>query len=65
MKKFMMYHPLRETLKVDDWQRVQKSLDNAMSEQFATEDELDAAADVFYDAIANKTQTHFGVTTLQ
>ena len=58
------YHPLRDRLTQEDWQRIQNALD---TEDYSnvTEDEIDAASDVFYDAIAGAEQTHLGVTTVQ
>ena len=61
----MMSHPLREKLTKDDWVRIQKVWDNELPDSHATTEEIDAAHDVFYDAIAGHTQTHLGVLTLQ
>ena len=58
-------HPLRKTLTKADWKRIQKVLDKELDDSYATLEELEAAHDVFYDAIAGETQTHLGVTTLQ
>ena len=58
------YHPLRDELTKEDWQRIQDALD-AQEYSNVTLDELDAANDVFYDAIAGAQQTHLGVTTVQ
>jgi hypothetical protein len=57
-------HPLRNTLTQDDWQRIQNALDTD-DVNSVTQEELDAAHDVLYDAIVAKTQTHEGITTLQ
>lgn len=57
------YHPLRDKLKDDDWQRIQEVIDRKHDD--ATVEEIEAANDVFYDAIACKMQTHLGVTTIQ
>lgn len=61
----MMTHPLREKLTKDDWVRIQKVWDKELPEDHATPEEIDAAHDVFYDAIAGHQQTHLGVLTLQ
>jgi len=61
----MMAHPLRESLTKDDWVRIQKVWDKELPEHHATDEEIDAAHDVFYDAISGHTQTHLGVLTLQ
>ena len=61
--KYMKQHPLRKTLTKEDWKRIQNSIDN--NNDCATLEELDAAHDVFYDAIAGGSQTHLGVLTLQ
>jgi len=57
-------HPLRNTLTQEDWQRIQTAMQtddvNAI-----TDEELDAAHDVLYDAIVHKLQTHFGTTVIQ
>lgn len=58
------YHPLRDTLTQEDWNRIQAAMDSKDYTN-VTEDELDAAHDVFYDAIAGAQQTHYGITTLQ
>lgn len=65
MTKYMVIHPLRKTLTKQDWKRIQAVLDRELDETNATTDEIEAAHDVFYDAIAGSTQTHFGITTLQ
>lgn len=57
-------HPLRDTLTKEDWSRIQTAMDTKNYDN-VTEDELDAAHDVFYDAIAGAEQTHLGVTTIQ
>jgi histidine ammonia-lyase len=61
--KYLMEHPLRSTLSKKDWKRIQAAIDKKHDN--ATLDEIEAAHDVFYDAIAAQTQTHYGVTTLQ
>lgn len=58
------YHPLRDSLTKKDWQRIDAAIESK-DYTAVTEDELDAANDVFYDAIAGAQQTHLGVTTLQ
>ena len=57
-------HPLRDELTRADWQRIQDALD-ANEYSKVSEDELDAAHDLLYDAIAGEQQTHLGVTTIQ
>ena len=61
---FMNEHPLRNSLSKTDWQRIQKAIDT-QSYDAVSIDEIDAANDVFYDAIAGQKQTHLGVITLQ
>ena len=61
----MKYHPLRKSLNKEDWKRIQAVLDKELDESAATVEELEAAHDVFYDAIAGAEQTHSGVITLQ
>lgn len=63
--KHQTQHPLRETLTKEDWQRIQEVIDRTIPEHNATLEEIEAAHDVFYDAIAAQEQTHYGVTTLQ
>lgn len=58
------YHPLRDSLTKEDWKRIDAAIDSK-DYSTVTDDELDAAHDVFYDAIAGAQQTHLGVTTLQ
>lgn len=62
---FMVEHPLRKDLDKSDWQRIQEVIDRKIPDHNASIEELDAAKDVFYDAIAAQTQTHYGVITLQ
>lgn len=62
--EFMNTHPLREKLAKEDWQRIQTAIDTKCYDA-VTGDEIDAANDVFYDAIAGKKQTHLGIITLQ
>jgi hypothetical protein len=59
----MTRHPLRNKLTKEDWRRIQDVIDGKHDD--ATADEIDAAHDVYYDAIAGAEQTHFGITTLQ
>lgn len=61
----MIMHPLRKTLSEDDWKRIQAVLNRELDESNATLEEIEAAHDVFYDAIAGAEQTHYGITTLQ
>ena len=56
-------HPLRNTLTEADWTRIQDAIDRKHDD--ATIEEIEAAADVLYDAIVAKLQTHDGITTLQ
>jgi len=60
----VMVHPLRSTLTDDDWTRIQTAIDKNLTHT-VTDEELDAAHDVLFDAIAGKLQTHLGITTLQ
>jgi len=62
---FMKQHPLRDKLEAEDWQRIQKVLDRELDDSHASLDEINAANDVFYDAIAGEKQTHLGCLTLQ
>jgi|TARA_R110000782_G_scaffold9566_2_gene30676 histidine ammonia-lyase len=59
------HHPLRDTLTKEDWKRIQEVIDNKLDITLATLEEINAANDVFYDAIAGSQQTHYGVTTFQ
>lgn len=61
----LLQHPLRESLTRKDWKRIQKVIDRKLDITMATLDEMDAANDVFYDAIAAFSQTHYGITTFQ
>jgi len=61
----MKKHPLRDKLSKADWNRIQEVINNKIPEHNASPDEIDAAADIFYDAIAGSTQTHLGVLSLQ
>lgn len=63
MTKKLPYHPLRDTLTKEDWKRIQEVIDKKHDN--ATLEEIEAANDVFYDAIAGAEQTHLGVTTVQ
>ena len=62
--KFMNEHPLRNSLNRKDWLRIQNAIDTK-SYDAVSHEEIDAANDVFYDAIAGQKQTHLGVVTLQ
>lgn len=62
---FMNQHPLRNTLKQADWKRIQSVIDGELPDDSATADELVAAHDVLFDAVAGHEQTHLGVVTLQ
>jgi len=62
---FMKQHPLRDELGKKDWKRIQKVLDRELDDSHATLAEIDAAHDVFYDAIAGEKQTHLGILILQ
>lgn len=57
-------HPLRKTLTQEDWTRIQTAMETEDVHSI-TDEELDAAYDVLYDAIVAKTQTHLGTTVLQ
>lgn len=61
--KNMIQHPLRDTLTAEDWKRIQQVIDREHDN--ATTEELEAAHDVFYDAIAGEKQTHLGSYMLQ
>jgi hypothetical protein len=61
----MKSHPLRKKFTKDDLIRLQGVIDNKTSNKYATLDELNAAHDMYYDAIAGSMQTHLGITTLQ
>ena len=56
-------HPLREKLQPEDWCRIQVAMESQDVDS-VTDDEIDAAYDVLYDAIAAKTQTHKGLLVL-
>ena len=62
---FLTEHPLRSELSQKDWKRIQAVIDRKLPEYKATTDEITAAHDVFYDAIAGSEQTHLGVYILQ
>lgn len=62
---FMNQHPLRNSLEQADWKRIQSVMDGDLSDDNATADELEAAYDVLFDAVAGHEQTHLGVTILQ
>lgn len=59
-----MIHPLRDTLTQDDWQRIQTAMETEDVDSI-TDEELDAAQDVLYDAIVARLQTIPGTTVLQ
>jgi hypothetical protein len=61
--KHLLQHPLRDTLTDQDWQRIQGAINREHDE--VTIEEIAAAQDVFYDAIAGAQQTHLGSLTLQ
>ena len=61
--KHLTEHPLRKTLSKRDWKRIQAVIDREHDD--ATTEEILAAHDVFYDAVAAQTQTHLGSLTLQ
>ena len=61
---FYVEHPLRDELTKKDLERIQDAIDNENYDNVTTE-ELDAANDIFYDAIAAQQQTHEGVYILQ
>lgn len=63
--KHQKQHPLRTQLTQKDWQRIQQTLNGELDETWATLEEIAAAHDVLYDAIAGRCQTHSGITTLQ
>ena len=54
-------HPLRKKLEPEDWQRIQQVMDGELPDGAASVDEIDAAHDVLYDAVAGKLQTHYGI----
>lgn len=58
-------HPLRKTLTVEDWERIEQVMSGSTDSSFATAEELDAAYDVLYDAVAAEQQTHLGILSLQ
>lgn len=60
-----LIHPLRNTLTMDDWDRIQEVIDQKIPAHNATLDELDAARDVFFDAYAAQKQTHEGILSMQ
>ena len=61
--KHLTEHPLRKTLSKQDWKRIQGAIDRLHED--ATLEEILAAHDVFYDAVAAQTQTHLGSLRLQ
>lgn len=61
---FLLEHPLRDELTCEDIERIQAAIDDKDYDNL-TPEELDAALDIFYDAIAAKLQTHEGSLVLQ
>jgi|TARA_B110000977_G_C10846901_1_gene404257 hypothetical protein len=57
-------HPLRHTLGCEDWDRIERVIQED-SDEHVTPEELLAYEDWMYDAIAMKLQTVDGTTTLQ
>jgi hypothetical protein len=60
-----LQHPLRKQLSQDDWVRIDSVLKAQADAEFATDEEIDAACDVLFDAISAKQQTHLGVLSMQ
>ena len=56
-------HPLRDSLTKEDLVRIQGVLDGEHDN--ASLEELNAAHDILFDAVAGKMQTHEGVLILQ
>lgn len=54
-----LVHPLREKLTIDDWNRIQEVLDGKHDD--ASIEELEAATDLFFDAMVTERQTHEGL----
>jgi hypothetical protein len=61
---FMKKHPLRDKLSKGDWIRIQEVIENKIPEHNASPEEIDAAADIFYDAVAGSTQIKLDLATL-
>lgn len=57
-------HPLRHSLRDEDWARLNRIVLENSSEQ-CTIEEINAFEDWLYDEVAAELQTHEGVTTLQ
>jgi len=57
------FHPLRAEKDDNYWIKVIEAVEN--EEDWMTTEEIDAALDFLFDCIAEKTQTAYGVTTLQ
>jgi hypothetical protein len=53
-------HPLRKSLTQEDWKRIQTAMETEDADA-VTDEEVDAAYDVLYDAVAGKMQTHYGI----
>lgn len=58
-------HPLRKKLTMEDWERIDQVMQGSVDPSYATVEELDAAYDVLYDAVATEQQTHMGILSLQ
>jgi hypothetical protein len=58
-----LVHPLRKSLTQEDWVRIQAAM-KSDDVDAVTDEEIDAAHDVLYDAVAGKMQTHEGLLVL-
>jgi hypothetical protein len=58
-------HPLRKKLTNKDWSRIDRVMKEELDIAHASDEEIDAACDVLFDAIAAKKQTHLGVLSMQ
>jgi hypothetical protein len=58
-------HPLRKKLTNKDWGRIDRVMKEELDITLASDEEIDAACDVLFDAIAAKKQTHLGVLSMQ
>ena len=56
-------HPLRDSLTKEDLVRIQGAIDGEHDD--VTTDELEAAEDIFFDAVASRMQTHESILILQ
>lgn len=63
--KYMTKHPLRNRLTKSDWKRIQDVIDDKIPNHNASLEEIDAASDVFHDAVVEQKQTHATKTRLQ